>query len=124
MRGEVAIGPLLYNSIYPKQQDGAPIEIFFPPEGVPINPYAAGIPKTADASQRRQAVPELVPVEGRPDLHDQGARQSHLAEGAAGLSRRASIPRWSRSGCPKFDEYEKLHATWVEDWNKTFGYRQ
>ena len=99
VRGEIAMGPLLYNTIYPKQKDGAPVEIFFPPEGVPVNPYATGIPKTADASQRRQAVPELVPVEGRPDLHDQGARQSHVAQGCRRSIPRASIPRWSRSGC-------------------------
>jgi iron(III) transport system substrate-binding protein len=47
VRGEAAMGPLLYNAIYPKQKDGAPVEIFFPPEGVPVNPYATGIPKTA-----------------------------------------------------------------------------
>src|SRR6476620_7294781 len=47
VRGEIAIGPLLYNAIYPKQKDGAPIKIFFPPEGAPVNPYASGIPKTA-----------------------------------------------------------------------------
>ena len=47
VRGEVAMGPLLYNAIYPKQKDGAPIKIFFPPEGAPVNPYATGIPKTA-----------------------------------------------------------------------------
>ena len=40
------------------------------------------------ASQCRETVPELVPVEGRADLHDQGARQSDVAEGAAGLSGR------------------------------------
>ena len=40
VRGEVAMGPLLYNAIYPKQKDGAPVKIFFPPEGVPVNPYA------------------------------------------------------------------------------------
>ena len=88
VRGEAAMGPLLYNAIYPKQKDGAPVKIFFPPEGVPVNPYASGIPKTADASQCRQAVPELVPVERRPDLHDQGTRQSDLAEGGAVLSGR------------------------------------
>src|SRR6185437_15276378 len=47
VRGETAMGPLLYNAIYPKQKDGAPIKIFFPPEGAPVNPYATGIPKTA-----------------------------------------------------------------------------
>src|SRR5467141_306855 len=47
VRGEVSIGPLLYNIVWTKKRDGAPLEIFFPPEGVPINPYASGIPKTA-----------------------------------------------------------------------------
>src|ERR1700751_5431340 len=46
-RGKIAIGPLLYNVVYQKKKDGAPIEIFFPPEGTPLNPYASGIPKTA-----------------------------------------------------------------------------
>jgi iron(III) transport system substrate-binding protein len=87
VRGEVAMGPLLYNAIYPKQKDGAPIKIFFPPEGAPVNPYATGIPKTRRQSQCRKAVPELVPVEGGANLHDQGTRQSDLAQGGAGLSR-------------------------------------
>ena len=47
VRGEIAIAPLLYNAIYPKQKEGAPIKIFFPPEDAPVNPYATGIPKTA-----------------------------------------------------------------------------
>jgi iron(III) transport system substrate-binding protein len=42
VRGEVSIAPLLYNIIWTKKRDGAPVEIFFPPEGVPINPYASG----------------------------------------------------------------------------------
>ena len=25
---------------------------------------------------------------------------------------------------PKFDDYVKLHAAWVAEWDKTFGYRQ
>ena len=41
------MGPLIYNAVFPKQKDGAPIKIIFPPEGVPVNPYASGIPKTA-----------------------------------------------------------------------------
>src|SRR5882724_3861404 len=47
VRGEVTIAPLVYNIIYPKERDGAPVKTFFPPEGVPIVPYASGIPKTA-----------------------------------------------------------------------------
>src|SRR5882672_2330827 len=47
VRGEVSIAVLLYNIAYVKKRDGAPVEIFFPPEGVPVNFYASGIAKTA-----------------------------------------------------------------------------
>ena len=47
VRGEVSIVPSLYNIVFTKQRDGAPVEIVFAPEGMPINPYAAGIPTTA-----------------------------------------------------------------------------
>ncbi|WP_249793948.1 hypothetical protein [Bradyrhizobium cenepequi] len=40
VRGEVGLGPLLYNAIHPKQKEGAPVKMVFPPEGVPVNPYA------------------------------------------------------------------------------------
>ena len=42
-----SIAPLLYNIVYVKKRDGAPVEIFFPPEGVPVNFYATGVTKTA-----------------------------------------------------------------------------
>ena len=60
VRGEVAMGPLLYNIVYQKQKDGAPIKIFFPPEGAPVNPYASGITEDRGASECRETVPELV----------------------------------------------------------------
>src|SRR4029078_2163504 len=47
VRGEISIAPLLYNIIYTKIVEGAPAEAIFAPEGVPIIPYAARIPKTA-----------------------------------------------------------------------------
>src|SRR5205814_8631801 len=40
------------------------------------------------ASPCRQAVSQLEPLRGGPDLHDQGARQRYLAAEAAGLSGR------------------------------------
>jgi len=46
VRGEIAIGPLLYNAIYPKQKE-ARRSRSSSPEGAPVNPYATGIPKTA-----------------------------------------------------------------------------
>ena len=47
VRGEIMIAPLLYNAIFPKLRDGAPVKVFFAPEGAPVTPFAAGIPKTA-----------------------------------------------------------------------------
>ncbi len=68
MRGEVSIAPLLYNIVYIKKRDGAPVDIIFPPDGVPLNYYAAGVTKAVGQSERRKAVPELVHVRGRPGL--------------------------------------------------------
>src|SRR5438067_11373403 len=47
VRGEIVIAPLLYNAVFPKLRDGAPVKVFFAPEGAPMTPFAAGIPKTA-----------------------------------------------------------------------------
>ena len=47
MRGEVSIGVLLYNIAYIKKKDGAPVDLIFPSDGVPLNYYAAGVPKSA-----------------------------------------------------------------------------
>ncbi len=35
VRGEVSIAPLVHNIAFQKKRDGAPIENFFPPEGIP-----------------------------------------------------------------------------------------
>src|ERR1035437_9656441 len=45
-------------------------------------------PEDGGASERRQAVSQLEPVRGRPDLHDQGAGQPDFTQEAAGLSGR------------------------------------
>src|SRR6476620_9589857 len=47
VRGEISIGVLLYNIAYMKKRDGAPVDIIFPADGVPLNFYAAGVTKTA-----------------------------------------------------------------------------
>ena len=43
VRGEVEIAPLVYNVIYTKQRDGAPVQTFFPPEGIPIVPIITAV---------------------------------------------------------------------------------
>src|SRR5947207_732592 len=47
VRGEISIAVVLYNIAYIKKRDGAPVEINFPTDGMPLNYYASGITRTA-----------------------------------------------------------------------------
>src|SRR5207253_11124620 len=38
VRGEITIGPLLSYIVYPKKRDGAPLDVFFAPEGALLHP--------------------------------------------------------------------------------------
>lgn len=123
VRGEVAIAPLLYNIIWTKKRDGAPVEIFFPPEGVPINPYASGIPKTASH-------PNAARLFLNWNLSEEG--QSFMIKELGNLTSLKKPPAYPEGYDPKvvkvwvpnFEQYQKLHASWMEDWNKTYNYRQ
>jgi len=123
VRGEVQIAPLLYNIIWTKKRDGAPVEIFFPPEGAPINPYASGIPKTA-------AHPNAAKLFLNWCLSEEG--QSFMIKELGNLTslKKAPIypegfdPKVVKPWVPNFDQYQSLHASWMEAWNTTYGYRQ
>jgi iron(III) transport system substrate-binding protein len=123
VRGEVAMGPLLYNAIYPKQKDGAPVQIFFPPEGVPVNPYASGIPKTAaHPNAAKLFLNWCLSKEGQTFMIKELGNLTSLKVAPAyppGFD-----PKVVKVWFPKFDEYVKLHGPWVAEWDKTFGYRQ
>ena len=123
VRGEISIAPLLYNIIYTKMKDGAPVKIFFPPEGVPVNPYASGVPKTAkNPNAAKLFLNWNLSVEG----------QTYMIKELGNLTSLKNPPLWPEGfdpkkvklWFPKFDEYVKLHSAWVEEWNKTYNYRQ
>ena len=123
VRGEVSIAPLLYNAVYPKKKDGAPIEIFFAPEGAPVNPYATGVPKTAQN-------PNAAKLFLNWCLSEEG--QSFMIKELGNLTslKKAPVyppgfdPKVVKAWYPNFDQYVTLHHDWVEEWNKTYGYRQ
>ena len=118
VRGETAIGPLLYNAIYPKQKDGAPIKIFFGPEGAPVNPYASGIPKTAE--ERNAAKLFLnwnMSADGQSFMIKELGNLTSLK--VAPFYPEGFDPKVVKVWLPNFDDYVKLHPAWVEDWNKT-----
>ncbi|WP_245334879.1 ABC transporter substrate-binding protein [Bradyrhizobium mercantei] len=123
VRGEIAMGPLLYNVIYQKKKDGAPVEIFFPPEGVPVNPYATGIPKTAShPNAAKLFLNWCLSKEGQTFMVKELGNLTSLKEPPAFPE--GFDPKVVKLWYPNFDQYVKLHAAWVADWDKTFGYRQ
>jgi iron(III) transport system substrate-binding protein len=123
VRGEVAMGPLLYNAIYPKQKEGAPVKMVFPPEGVPANPYATGIPKTAaHPNAAKLYLNWCLSVEGQSFMIKEQGNLTSLK--VSPVYPEGFDPKIVKVWYPKFDEYVKLHGPWVADWDKIFGYRQ
>jgi iron(III) transport system substrate-binding protein len=123
VRGEVSIAVLLYNIAYIKKKDGAPVEIVFPSDGVPLNYYAAGLTKTS-------ANPNAGKLFLNWCMSDEG-QAFHIKE--LGYLTALKTPPFNPPGydpkviktwAPDFAQYQKLRDSWIEDWNKTYGYRQ
>jgi iron(III) transport system substrate-binding protein len=123
VRGEVSIAPLLYNIVYPKKKDGAPLEIFFPPEGAPVNPYASGVPKTAaHPNAAKLFLNWCLSEEGQTFMIKEQGNLTSLKK--APLYPEGFDPKVVKVWVPPFDQYVKLHASWADEWNKIYGYRQ
>jgi iron(III) transport system substrate-binding protein len=88
VRGEISIGVLLYNIAYIKKRDGAPVDIIFPSDGVPLNYYAAGVTKTAANPNAAKLFLNLEHVRRGTGVPHQGARLPYGAEEAAVQSAR------------------------------------
>ena len=123
VRGEAVIAPLIFNAILPKKRDGAPVEIFFPPEGVPSSPYATGIPKTAaNPAAARLFLDWSLSEEGQAfTIKDQGNLTAlkvppFLPEGFD--------PKVAKVWVPDFAQFVSLRDKWIEEWNTVYGYRQ
>ena len=123
VRGEVSIAPLLYNVIFTKKKDGAPVEIFFPPEGVPLNMYGAGITKTA-------ANPNAARLFMNWALSEEG--QTFMIKELGYLTSLKTPPAYPPGFDPKVVKtvgaelraVREAARAWIEEWNKTYGYRQ
>jgi iron(III) transport system substrate-binding protein len=123
VRGEVSIAPLLYNVIFTKKKDGAPVEIFFPPEGVPLNMYGAGVTKTATNPNAAKLF-----LNWALSADAQAFMIKELGYLTALKTPPAYPPGYDpnkvKVWVPNFEQYEKLRDGWIEEWNKIYGYRQ
>jgi iron(III) transport system substrate-binding protein len=123
VRGEISIGPLLYNAVYPKKHDGAPIEIFFAPEGAPVNPYASGVPKTAaHPNAAKLFLNWCLSQEGQTFMIKELGNLTSLK--TAPVYPPGFDPKVVKVWLPNFEQYVRFHASWVAEWNKIYGYRQ
>ena len=123
VRGEIAMGPLLYNIVYPKKKDGAPLEIFFAPEGAPANPYASGVPSTAkNPNAAKLFLNWCLSEEGQAFLIKDQGNLTSLKK--APFYPEGFDPKVVKVWVPNFEQYVKLHGPWIEEWNKIYGYRQ
>lgn len=123
VRGEVVIAPLIRNAIFPKKREGAPVELVFPTEGLPIVPYASGIPKTA-------ANPNAARLFLDWCMSDEGQAFTMLQQGNLTSLKSPPVavpgfdPAVNKVWLPNYDQFVALRAPWIEEWNKTYGYRQ
>jgi iron(III) transport system substrate-binding protein len=123
VRGEISIAPLLYNAILPKLRDGAPVKVFFAPEGAPVTPFAAGIPKTA-------AHPNAAKLFMNWCLSEEGQATMIKLVGNLTSLKKAPLypegfdPKIVKVWVPNYEQFVKLQKDWLDEWNKTYGYRQ
>ena len=123
VRGEISIAPLLYNIIYTKIVEGAPAEAIFAPEGVPIIPYADGITKTSKSPNAAKLFMNWrLSKEGQTFAITKLGNITSLKEPPA--FPKGWDPKVVKVWVPNFEQFEKLRDPWLEEWNKTYGYRQ
>jgi iron(III) transport system substrate-binding protein len=123
VRGEVQIMPIVVNGIYPKRRDGAPVELVFPTEGIPLVPYASGIPKTAaNPNAARLFLDFCMSKEGQAFTMAQQGNLTSLKVPPAEL--KGFDPKLTPVWLPKEEDFEGLRDTWIAEWNKIYGYRQ
>ena len=123
VRGELLIAPLIYNIVFPKKQAGAPIDAIYGPEGIPIVPYGSGIATTArHPNAARLYMDWILSEEGQAiSIRDQG---NMTALKNPPLSPDMYDPMAHKLWTPDFGPFQALQNQWVEEWNKTYGYRQ
>jgi iron(III) transport system substrate-binding protein len=123
VRGEISIGVLLYNIAYIKKRDGAPVDAIFPSDGVPLNFYAAGVTKTAgNPNAAKLFLNWCMSEEGQAFQIKELGYLTALKN--APLNPPGYDPKVIKTWVPNFEQYVKLRDEWIDEWNKTYGYRQ
>ena len=123
VRGEALAGAILYNAIFPKLRDGAPVKVFFAPEGAPMIPFSAGVTKTAaNPNAARLFLNWCLSEEGQAMMIKDLGYLTSLKK--APLYPEGFDPKVVKVWVPKYEQFVGLQKEWLDEWNKTYGYRQ
>jgi iron(III) transport system substrate-binding protein len=123
VRGEILMAPLLYNAALPKKRDGAPLGTFFGPEGAPVTPFAAGIPKSAaHPNAARLFLNWCLSEEGQAFMIKELGNLTSLKK--APFYPEGFDPAVVKVWVPNYEQFVKLQREWLDEWNKIYGYRQ
>lgn len=121
IRGEIAIAPLVTNLAIPLAAQGAPLKWFFAPEGVPVTVFCAGLAKGASHPHAAKLFLDwALSREGQALMVELGSfsalANAPVPEGVD--------PKSIKTWYPDDDEVARIFASWTDDWNKAYGYRQ
>ena len=124
VRGEVSIAPLLYNVVYTKKKRRRAGR-----DLLPARRRAAEL-STAPASPRPPPIPTPRKLFLNWCLSEEGQTFMIKELGYLTALKKPPLyppgfdPKVVKTWVPNFEQYEKLRAGWIEEWNKTYGYRQ
>ena len=117
------MAPVIRNVVFPKQKDGAPVAMVFPSEGIPVNPYASGIPKvSARPNAAKLFLDWCLSAEGQAWTMTQQGNLTSLRNPPTTLA--GYDPKVNKLWLPDNQQFETLHDDWIAEWNKIYGYRQ
>jgi iron(III) transport system substrate-binding protein len=120
VRGEVAVSMLLVNATLPLQNDGAPIKVIYPVEGMPAIPGGAGIFKTAqNPNAAKLFMNWFLSLEGQNAMAEQLGFVSVLK----GAKVPPGAPKEIKLWIAPYEEYASLRDKWIEEWNQIYNYR-
>jgi len=123
VRGEILTAAILYNAVFPKLRDGAPVKVFFAPEGAPVTPFAAGVTKTAqNPNAARLFLNWCLSEEGQAMMIREIGNLTSLKK--APLYPEGFDPAKVKVWVPNYEQFVKLQREWLDEWNKIYGYRQ
>jgi iron(III) transport system substrate-binding protein len=117
VRGEVFVGAAQSNAVIPMAQQGAPLKVVFPEEGIPLTASAAGVTKTAKN-------PNAARLYMNWSLSPEGQQAWVKGQGGFSVLPAAGMPEGANENVklwlPDAEEYVSVRNAWITEWNRIY----